>query len=189
MTKWSIMICTLIERSRVYNALVQKLKQQILNLNLASEIELVRFCDNRERTTGAKRNNLIEKAQGEYISFVDDDDDVADDYIHLLYQGILQGKDCMSLTGVLTTNGANPQRFVHSLEFKEYAKRNGVYYRPPNHLNVIKRELVKNFKFPEKSFSEDYDWSMAICKAGVLKTEVEIAKPLYYYRAVSKKCN
>ena len=188
MIMWSILICALQERVRACNFLLQKLRGQITKVNLASEIEVIKFCDNRERTVGTKRNQLVEKARGKYISFIDDDDDISDDYIRLLYQGLKQDLDCVSLVGLITTNGKNSQRFVHSIQYKEYTKQNGVYYRPPNHLNVTKRDLVINFKFPEKNFSEDFDWSMAISRAGVLKTEARITKPYYFYRAISKKC-
>lgn len=187
MIAWTIMICTLHERVLLFNYLVQKLKAQISSMCLEDSIELLRFCDNRELKTGAKRNMMVEKARGKYISFIDDDDDVAASYVSLLYNGIKENKDCLSLEGIITTNGNNPQRFIHSLKYKGYTQQNKVYYRPPNHLNVIKKELVKNFKFPEKNISEDFEWSMAICQAGVLKTEVEINEPLYYYKAVSRK--
>jgi hypothetical protein len=56
-----------------------------------------------------------------------------------------------------------------------------VYYRPPNHLNVIKASIAKQFKFPEKNFGEDMEWSMQIQQSGLLKTEAHIDETLYYY--------
>jgi glycosyltransferase involved in cell wall biosynthesis len=184
---WSILICTIAERRALYEALVGKLAKQILGINAERDVELIRFLDNRELTTGAKRNELVEKARGMYISFVDDDDDVSDEYVRLLYQGAQQGKDCLSLEGIITVNGNNPQQFIHSLRYTNYTKWHDVYHRPPNHLNVIKKDLIAAFKFPEKNFGEDFDWSMEVCRAGVLKTEVLVEKPLYFYRALSRK--
>jgi len=181
------MICALKEREALFNSLIQKLKGQIDDLGARNSMEILRFCDNRELRTGVKRNMLVDAARGKYISFIDDDDDISDNYVRLLYEGIQQNKDCLSLEGILTTNGKNPQRFVHSIKYKVYKKRLGVYYRPPNHLNVIKKALVKGFRFPEKNFSEDFEWSMAVCRSGILKTEVVINEPVYFYRAVSKK--
>lgn len=184
---WSILICTLKEREQSFNLLVQKLKGQIIDANASRDVELIFFCDNRQLTTGHKRNKLVDKAQGKYISFVDDDDDVSDQYVSILYQKAKQNRDCVAMEGIITMNGKNPKHFIHSLKYRGYFEKNGVYFRPPNHLNVVRKDLIKTFRFPEKTFSEDFDWSMEICKAGVLKTEVEMAQPLYFYKAVSRK--
>jgi glycosyltransferase involved in cell wall biosynthesis len=38
------------------------------------EVELLGLFDNKARTTGAKRNALLDIARGEYVVFIDDDD-------------------------------------------------------------------------------------------------------------------
>jgi hypothetical protein len=85
------------------------------------------------------------------------------------------------LTGIITFDGQNPKRFEHALKYVEYAEVNGVYVRPPNHLNPIKRNLAIQFQFPCQDFGEDADWAMKVCRSGVLKTEVVISVPYYYY--------
>lgn len=187
MILWSIMICTLCEREVLYKALMRKLRKQILKSGKENEIEVLRYCDNRELLVGEKRNKLMEAASGKYVSFIDDDDDISDSYIDLLYRGIQHDRDCVALEGIITINGGQPKRFIHSIKHKSYFLKSGIYYRPPNHLNAIKKSLVQSFKFPEKNFSEDYDWSMAVCRAGVLQSEAPIDKPVYFYKSQRRK--
>src|SRR5262252_6316020 len=51
-------------------------------------VEILCFLDNRARTVGEKRQALLDMAGGEYIAFVDDDDDVAEDYVDRLLECI-----------------------------------------------------------------------------------------------------
>jgi len=48
-------------------------------------------------------------------------------------------------------------------------------------LNCIRRELVKDVKFPNLDHGEDTDWAMSISKKGLLKNEYYSDKTLYYY--------
>ena len=62
-----------------------------------------------------------------------------------------------------------------------YFEQDGVYYRPPNHLNPMKREIAIQFKFPEQYHGEDLCWAMALAQSGLLKTEETITEPYYFY--------
>lgn len=65
----SILICSLHSRSH----LLAELKA-ILQPQLTGDVELLIEIDNKEISTGAKRNILLNRAQGKYIVFIDDDD-------------------------------------------------------------------------------------------------------------------
>lgn len=179
--KWSILICTLENRALTFERLYKKLQDQINKLNLSDSVEIVFFKDNREHSVGYKRNKLLENSHGEYICFVDDDDDVSDDYIKIIYEKLLKNPDCVSLVGIITVCGTNPRKFIHSIKYDSWFEKNTTYYRCPNHLNPIRRDIAIQFKFPEKNFQEDLDWSMQIARSGLLKYEEEITKPYYFY--------
>jgi len=53
------------------------------------------------------------------------------------------------------------------------------YYRNPNHINPVKRELALQIRFPLQSMGEDKDYSMRLLP--LLKTEVWIPEPIYCY--------
>ena len=80
--------------------------------------------------------------------------------------------------------------FEHSIDYKEY-KTNPptfaiTYERYPNHLNVIKTDIAKQFKFPEISFGEDTSFATQVFKSGLLKTEGYIGDVIYHYKYKTK---
>lgn len=179
---WSILICTLEERQEKFNKIHEKLTKQIDTNQLNDQVEILYFKDKRgEHSVGLKRNDLIARSQGKYVSFIDDDDDVHERYIAIIHEKLLQNPDCVSLTGIITTNGQNPKKFIHSIAYDHYFENDGVYYRPPNHLNPIKREIAKQFLFPTINYGEDTNWAMQIAKTGLLKKEEIISEPYYFY--------
>lgn len=158
----------------------------ILDPQLTSNVKVF-IDDSRYKSIGRKRNDLMNRADGKYVCFIDDDDRISKNYIELLMRGIRQGYDCCSLVGEITWDGQNPKRFVHSIKYSDYFEKDGVYFRPPNHLNCIKKEIAEKFRFPEKNHSEDTEWAMAICKANAIRSEHEINDTIYYYDYRSKK--
>lgn len=178
----SILICRLVSRDDKYQRL-----RKILDPQMTPDVEVLFLKDAGEVAIGIKRNALMLKASGKYIAFIDDDDYVSSDYISEVMEGIEKDVDCCSLVGEITTNGDDPRMFVHSMDYVEYATRGNVYYRPPNHLNVIKRDLVKSLRFLATNHGEDTDWAMQICRRGILKSEHKIKKTIYFYDFWSQK--
>lgn len=182
--KLSLLICHMPERKKLLERLLACFKVQD-----CSECELL--IDPEAGTIGTKRNRLLSEAKGDYVAYVDDDDLVSEDYISLIMEGINRGVDCCSLLGEITTDGKNPLLFEHSIKYKAYATNSQEkrirYERYPNHLNCIKASIAKQLKFPEKNHGEDTDWATQIFKSGLLKTEYQIDKVIYYYDYRSKK--
>ncbi len=184
---WTILICTLDERTEQFNYLHQKLTKQINHADLKNHIEIIYFKDNREFSIGYKRNSPLHAAQGTYINFIDDDDEIHQDYIRMIYEKLKDNPDCVSLCGIITFNGSDPHLFIHSIAFDHYFKKDGVFYRPPNHLNPIKKEIACQFEFPETNWQEDTNWAMQITKSGLLKKEATIEEPYYFYQYITDK--
>jgi hypothetical protein len=181
---WSILIPTMTERAQQFDFISHKLKQQIKACMLEDKIEILTFLDSRgEHTTGHKRNWLIEQSRGEYISFVDDDDDVSDNFIPLIYERLQKKPDCVSLVGIMSVNGKYPRLFIHSIKYTTCFEYNKVYYRPPNHLNPMKRSIAIQFKFADVTLQEDTPWALRIADSRLLKTEEYVFQPYYFYQA------
>jgi hypothetical protein len=178
-TKLSILICTTDSRKHFLDRLLACLSPQ-----LTDYIEVLVENDDGSMKIGKKRNILLDKAIGDYVCFVDDDDLVSDDYCMKILSAVESNPDCCSLEGLYTVNGENPTVFRHSLKYTKWetANENGktVYYRCPNHLNAVKRELALSVRFDDtKSNGEDKDFSDRI--RPLLQTESNINGIIYHY--------
>lgn len=197
--KLSLLIPTITKRKLLLQDLLFVFDNQI-NQNFTSnnetEIDIITYNDieilffmNDSLQIGTKRNRLLEVSKGEYVCFFDDDDLPSKDYISTLLEAIETNPDCVSLRGIMTTNGSNPEIFEHSLKYKawETTKNKIKYERYPNHLNCIRADIAKQFKFPEVNHGEDYNWSKQLHESGLLKNEYYTEKVLYYYKFVTNK--
>ena len=185
--KLSILICTLNGRELMLNNLIDAIKNQVDN-NINNGIEILISKDNGTEKLGHKRNSLLDMANGEYSTFIDDDDMIPNYYIKNILQAIKNKPDCCSLNGIITTDDKNSKVFRHSIKYKTWFEDNNEYYRCPNHWNVVKTSIAKQVRFNDNiSFQEDRDYSMRLLEH--LKTEEYIEPIMYYfkYRNVPKE--
>lgn len=182
----SILIPTLTKRRNLRSALVNKVMEQLKKLQAP---ELFEFCiseDRGEKPIGQKRNELVEQAKGDYIIFLDDDDDVSDNYAETLIAALADNDaDCVTFAGLTIHENGTSKVFVHSLRYSEYSETDRVYIRTPNHINAIRTSIAKQHKFPATSFSEDHDFAQSIKKSGALRSEKFIPFVLYLYRPLA----
>ena len=186
--KLSILIPTIAKRRLLLDNLLTELNEQIKGIVDVSSVEII--IDKIEvEPIGKKRNELLREAKGEYVCFFDDDDLPSNDYIETLLKAIETKPDCVSLRGIMTTNGLNPEIFEHSIRYKAWktTKNKIKYERYPNHLNCIRADIAKQFKFPEVNHGEDFAWSKAIHESGLLKKEFYVDSVLYYYKYITNK--
>lgn len=185
--KLSILICSIKSREKLLQNLIEKLEKQITD-----DVEILVEVDNGKITTGAKRNILLGRARGDYITFVDDDDSVSDDYVSKILGAIKTSPDCCGIEGEITHmkkvgRGRHAirkrfvQKFIHSIQYDKWFEHNGVYYRCPNHLNPVRREIALQIMFLEKNRGEDKDFSMRL--KPFLKVEEYINGVIYFYKA------
>lgn len=169
--KLSILICTIPARVNNYlSPLLSSLEPQ-----LTDDVELLYLGDNKRRTVGAKRNSLINLAQGEYICFIDDDDKVSYDYVETILNNL--GADVICFQAYKHHNGRKDRAVMYSLKFKCDRDRPGIYERLPNHLMVWRKALVVPFK--DISYGEDQDWALRMKERA--ETQMVINRKLYDY--------
>lgn len=166
------------------------LKREIFGID--RDLEIISAVDDKQITTGHKRNILLSEAEGKYIVFHDDDDTPATFYVEEIFKGCLHRCDAIAMTGIITTDGGDPKRWEISKDHPYATKTLGngqeIYLRYQNHISPIKREIASQFKFPDKTFGEDYEWATAIHNSGLIKTEYKIERhPMYIYDYRTKK--
>jgi len=172
----SILTPTIPSRKEQLSKLSEKIAKQSNDL----AVEHLSFADNRTRTIGAKRQSLLDIARGEYIAFVDDDDDIEPDYVSEILLAIQQGPDVITFEQNSYYNGAFSKVVFGLNNRDEPFQPNGITLRAPWHVCVWKRELVKTCQFGESNYGEDIIWSRQA--RARIKTSLHIDKTLCTYR-------
>jgi glycosyltransferase involved in cell wall biosynthesis len=172
--KLSILICTIPSRTSQLNTLLK-----VLLKTLYPDVEVLYLGDNKKRTVGAKRNDLLKLAKGDYIVFVDDDDKIVEDYVYCLLKGIESDADIICFDVECSVNGSPFKKVIYDAKFPRDSNLPDRYERMPNHLMCVKREIALNAMFPDKSFGEDQEYARRIKRQ--IKTQARINKTLYFY--------
>ena len=166
----SILIPTLVERRTQCERLKASLRERFARICPNLRLEIAEALDNREMSVGLKRRNLLADAKGRYTAFIDDDDDVTDAYFEDFLACFTAGHDVMRLRGQM-----GEHTFTHSLVYPITGKMyvDGVFVRPPNHLNPMLAEVAKLVRFEDATRGEDLKWTLDIAKTGFLHTETQ----------------
>ncbi len=144
-------------------------------------VEHLCLLDNKRRTVGEKRDALLRAARGKYVAFVDDDDDVAGDYIFELMQ------TAQSDPHVITFQQEATVDFQTALvEFRlgnpnEPFVPGTVVKRNAWHVCAWRRSLAIQSHFPPTSYGEDWAFAAPLCALPNLR-EVHIPRVLHFYR-------
>lgn len=173
--KLSILICTV--PSRV-NSYLPKMVESLMK-QATKDVEILWLGDNKQRTVGNKRNDLLNLSQGDYVAFVDDDDRVTEDYIKYLLLGTDSGADVINFKVSCSVNGGEYRDVIYDARFSKDTNHADHYERLPNHLMAVKRDLALKVGFPHKNMSEDADFAMRL--KPLIKKQAFIDKILYYY--------
>lgn len=137
------------------------------------------------------RNVGIDSAQGEYITFIDSDDKIADDYLENLYRCITENDVDLVVSGLVKTDkSGNILKYVYAPykgkksikeiteEFAVTQSDTGIYGTCV--AKIFQRELIKNIRFDESlKLAEDFDFYLRIYS--VIETIYFDDQCLYYY--------
>lgn len=191
----SILIPTLPELDRI--DFFKNLREHLISIcptEYMDKIEII--SDARPRvtkpggvSTGEKRFDLLQKAQGLYCWQIDDDDWIYKDGFIKVLKACETNADVIGINGIMTSNGTNERGWEIRLGHPFIAEiRDGkeYYLRHPNHITPMKTEIAKQIKFEHITIFEDYKWSVALKESGLLKTQTVVNDPVYHYRERSK---
>ena len=187
----SILTPTIPGRERQLQALQWRIEEQIQALQThiedrssalrsSGQVEHLIFSDNRQRSIGAKRQALLDIARGQYIAFVDDDDDIADSYVSELLAAAASGADVITFLQGATYNGKQSVVDFQLGQGDHGFVPGGITNRDAWHVNAWRRSRVAHCQFGESNYGEDLTWcQQARRMAG---TTVHIPKILHFYR-------
>jgi hypothetical protein len=168
---WSILVPTMPGRETGLRNLITSIREKVERIAPELRLDIRIDFDNRESSIGAKRQRLLQSAQGKYVSFIDDDDDITDAYVEDLLATIRGGFHVMRLRGDMKGH-----TFVHSTgvkitDFMATKDDPPVFQRPPNHLNPMLTDIAKLISFKNAVHGEDLDWTLSLYRSGFLQTE------------------
>lgn len=179
--KLSILIATMPTRKWKFHRLLNILDSQV---PMNGCIEIL-WDDAMDYNIGVKRNKLLDRACGDYIVFVDDDDLVSSDYVRKILEAMKGNPDCIGISGIITTNGKDEKQWHISKEYGTWYEKNGEYLRTPNHISPVKREIAQKIRFPEIAYGEDAVYSRNIHPH--LHTENIVEGNIYTYKYKTKR--
>lgn len=179
--KLSILIPSIPERFIKANRLYRKCLKQATD-----EVEILMFTDNKKRTIGEKRNDMLSLANGKYFIILDDDDDISKDFVKSILPFTDNLIDVITFKQECTIEG---RKFIVEFglgnDVEQLTQEYNDIKRPPWHCCVWNRERFAKVKFPEVNYGEDGVWAE---RAGWISTRGEhIDKVLHYYNFDIKK--
>lgn len=162
----TIMIPTIPQRKKVFRELYMEVKRQVDFCNeihpTLGDVEIIydqsrRFIDGGV-SIGKKRDNLVKRAGGKYVCFLDDDESIAPNYIETLLRLCNEDKDVCTFRNIskfdeywaivdLSINNENEQ-----------SRSDEMVLRKPWHICPVRSEYAKMHDFPDSNYGEDWEW-------------------------------
>lgn len=182
--KLSVLVLTTPRRVNSFfpSIILELTSQAERELQYGTEVEILGLYDNKRMSVGAKRNKLMDIASGEYLSFVDDDDEVNPAYLLHICQALNANPrvDVVCFKSFVTTDICpTPKTCEYGLEL-EYTETDKLWTGKPAHTMVWKSSIACQGRFPDKNFGEDSDWVSQVVP--LAKTEVRLDQYLYEYK-------
>lgn len=177
----SILIPSLPERA-------PKLAELLSNLPLSDpRLEVMILTDNRRRQLGAKRNKMMDMAQGRFICHIDDDEKLSDNFFNALLPELEKDVDVIGYNAGVSFNGGpefrvtttlrGPNQQPRDLGNNQYSDITRTYW----HWCAWRTELAKQYRFPEdKGWAEDAIWLEKILPN--VKSHIKIERILFHHR-------
>jgi len=183
MIKLSILVPTVPSRlSFFYPRIMNQLLEQTKTY---TDIEILGFFDNKKRTVGEKRQDLLNMARGEFLVFIDDDDRITNDYVQEIMDAIYKNKDtdCIVFDSICCIDNGDLKKLCkYGIEYEYGDILDGKEWRgKPAHTMVYRSTIAKKHCYSNLNSGEDYDWVLRACKD--IQHQTRIEKILYYYDA------
>lgn len=188
----SILIPTIYERADMYHQLAKKLGEQIMTLHKThptlGEVEMLsNFEDSFLKggpSIGKKRQLLVEASDGKYLCFLDDDEDIAPNYVETLV------RLCQLDTDVVTFRNLTKTDFywtVVDMSLKnptnEEATPERIVKRRPWHICPVRSEHAKKYGFENSNYGEDWKWFEQVLKHCDTEAHTEAILHIYNHSA------
>lgn len=192
-TVLSILMPTIPERETMFNSLMGEVWLQRAALNQChptlGDVEIK--VDNSKSfldgglSIGKKREKLVKRATGKYLCFLDDDEDIAPNYVETLVRLCQKHYDIITFRsfikndfywGLVDMSLKNPTN--------EEATPEKIIKRPPWHICPVLSKYAKMYDFEDINYGEDWKWFEKVLKH--CQSEAHTDQILHSYQHSSK---
>jgi len=186
----TIMLPTTVDRRKCFYSLLEKVLKQINDLGMQQFVEILIDEDNKEKSIGKKRQDLLERASGIFVVGIDSDDFIADTYIEDIVN-VINSNPNVDHIGFLENCWIDGQesKSIFSIRHHKWDENTDGYdhVRCANPKSVIRRTKALEVGFEDSRYGEDRVFSEKVTP--LLLSEVFIEKELYLYRYNSSEHN
>lgn len=180
----SILIPTIPERVEMFTKLYNDLHFQLEYMQTfhpsLGEIEILvddskRFLDGGI-SIGEKRQSLVQRAEGKYLCFLDDDESIAPHYLETLVRMCSSNADVMGFRAIVklkTFWALVEMRFEY--KHNEQISPDFTIRRPPWHMCPVKSVYAKLQQFKKLNDAEDFEWMsrvLGMCKSSIFTDRI-----------------
>jgi glycosyltransferase involved in cell wall biosynthesis len=145
-------------------------------------VEILLLLDNKARSVGLKRDALVQSSRGEYVAFVDDDDDVDHNYIELILDAASSHPDVIVFDTLVSLNDGPIVRCSHDLDFPNDQYNPAGFRRGAWQMHAWRGDLARSVHFPDNVHAQAEDWPWCEALGKLARSSVKIPRALYFYR-------
>jgi hypothetical protein len=174
---FDILISSIPHRHESLCALLEALDAQLPSPGVGVRL----YRDNLEATYGEKQAALLASSQADYVSYIDDDDLPAPDYVARICAALAEGPDYVGYPVRWTIDGEPQIRVEHSLRHRRWENAPGMLLRDISEKNPLRREYAHHGVW-QGGYGAEQQWAAGVRSGGHVRTEVWIPEPMYYYQ-------
>jgi hypothetical protein len=177
----SILIPTIPERVDMFTALYNKLHRQLEYMQTfhasMGHIEILVNSDKRflegGPSIGKKREELVKRAEGKYLCFLDDDEDIADNYLETLVRLCHRDADVVTFRSF-----AKLKNYWCLIDMglhypNDQANPNYTVRRSPWHVCPVRSYFAKLYSFSDINYGEDWLYFEQVLKHCTTEAKTE----------------
>lgn len=190
MIQLSILIPTIPDRVEMFTKLYNEVQRQIEYCHTThpslGTVQVVvdgskKFLDGG-LSIGKKREELVKRAVGKYLCFLDDDEWIAPNYIEKLLRLANDDIDPDVITFSSMASLENYWCLVRMSVVEQVNQecKPGIVQRRPWHVCPVRSIYAKVHPFPDESYGEDWSWMEKVLKSCI--TEMHTEEILHNYR-------
>lgn len=184
---WTILVPTLGEREALLRRLLDSLLPQLEPAG--GRVRVLAYWNYGLPRLPAIRQKLVESADTEYLSFVDDDDLVSDRYAELVLGALDRRPDYVGWLVQCYQKGRPTAISHHSIRYGGWWNEPTAYFRDLSHINPIRTELARlaDFRAARPGQAEDRAWVTQLRETGRVREEFFIDQVMYHYHYEPRK--